>query len=100
MKRMHMFATAVALLHLLGVILTASYISGSSESQAPLVWVYWFFIDVPWSLLFWNIASGSLAVFHGVVGTLWWYVLAMLVWRLIAFVRTKAVPSRTSKRSR
>src|SRR5437879_10357257 len=38
LKRTHTVAVAVASVHLLGVLLTALYVSRSSEGQAPLVW--------------------------------------------------------------
>ncbi len=93
-KRIHVIATAVAGAHLLGVLLTAWYVSVSSEGQAPLVWAYWMFIDLPWSLPLWQLMSGSFVLIHGVVGTAWWYLIVRLIGRLIAFAKTKAGRSR------
>lgn len=96
MKRIHFVAAAFAAVHLSGVLLTAYYVSNSSAAQAPLVWVYWMFVDLPWSLLIWTLASGSLALLHGVIGTAWWYILVILVGKLIGAVRSKAARSRAS----
>jgi hypothetical protein len=93
-KRVHAIAAGVAAAHLLGVLLTEYYVSGSSDGQAPLVWVYWMFIDLPWSLPLWELMSGKLILIHGVIGTVWWYLLTIFIERLIAFVRTKAPRSR------
>src|SRR6202163_2352317 len=76
-KRTHMVAAAVAGVHLLGVLLTALYVSKSPDGQAPLVWAYWLFIDLPWSLPLWQLMSGSFVLIHGVIGTAWWYVLVL-----------------------
>jgi hypothetical protein len=89
MKRTHVVAAAVAGVHLLGVLLTALYVSGSTAGQAPLVWVYWMFIDLPWSLPLWQLMSGSFVLIHGVIGTAWWYLLVLLIGRLIAFAKAK-----------
>jgi hypothetical protein len=48
------------------------------------------FADLPWSLPLWQLMSGSYLFIHGVVGTAWWYVLVVLIGRLIAFLKTKA----------
>jgi hypothetical protein len=87
-KRIHFVAATVAVLHLLGVLLTAYFVSHSSAAQAPLAWVYWMFIDLPWSWLYWTMTtSGSLGVFHGVIGTAWWYILLILIGKLITAIR-------------
>jgi hypothetical protein len=85
-----MVAAAVAGVHLLGVLLTALYVSKSPDGQAPLVWAYWLFIDLPWSFPLWQLMSGSFVLIHGVIGTAWWYVLVLLVGRLIAFAKSRA----------
>jgi hypothetical protein len=85
-----MVAAAVAGVHLLGVLLTALYVSKSPDGQAPLVWAYWLFIDLPWSLPLWQLMSGSFVLIHGIIGTAWWYVLVLLVGRLIAFAKSRA----------
>jgi hypothetical protein len=89
-KRIFVVAIAVALLHLAGVLWTASYVSHSLEGQAPLVWAYWIFIDLPWSLL--PIESPLLV--HGLIGTVWWCVLVVILSRaatnVVAFFRGRA----------
>jgi hypothetical protein len=74
MKRVFVVATVVAILHLAGVLWTASYVSHSLEGQAPLVWVYWIVIDLPWSLL----PFQSPLLVHGLIGTVWWCVLIII----------------------
>ena len=95
-KRIYVVAAGVAAAHLLGVLLTAWYVSGSSEGQAPLVWIYWMFIDLPWSLPLWQLMTGSFVLIHGVIGTAWWYLLVILIGRVIAFAKTKMTRSRAS----
>jgi hypothetical protein len=99
-------ALTVALLHLLGVIATAWYVAQSTDGQAPMVWVYWAFIDLPWSLTYffghgytgWTEGhfggSPLLAqllyfphLLHAIVGTLWWYCLVRLVGMVVASMR-------------
>ena len=93
-KRTHVVASAVAGVHLLGVLLTALYVSQSTDGQAPLVWTYWMFIDLPWSLPLWQLMSGSFVLIHGVIGTVWWYLLVLLIGRLITFAKSKTAGSR------
>jgi hypothetical protein len=102
-------AAAVAVAHLLGVVATAWYVSESTDGQAPMVWAYWAFIDLPWSLAYffghgyggWAEAHSAshpvLAqllyfphLLHAVVGTLWWYFLVRLVGVLVARGRGRA----------
>jgi hypothetical protein len=105
----HSAAAAIAGVHLLGVVATAWYVAQSTAGQAPLVWAYWAFIDFPWSLAYvlqgptygtWVDAHSAghplLAqllyfphLLHGIVGTLWWYVLIVLIGKLVAFTKTK-----------
>jgi hypothetical protein len=88
-KRTHVVAAAVAAVHLLGVLLTASYVSGSSEGQAPLVWICWLFIDLPWSLPLWQLTSGSFVLLHGVIGTAWWYILVLFIGWLVTRIKAR-----------
>jgi hypothetical protein len=94
LKRTQVTAAAVAGVHLLGVLLTALYVSRSTDGQAPLVWAYWMFIDLPWSLPLWQLMSGRFVLIHGVIGTAWWYLLVLFVGRLVASARAKAARSR------
>jgi len=89
-KRTHAIAAAVAAAHLLGVFLTQYYVSTSSDGQASLVWAYWMFIDLPWSLPLWELMNGKFLLIHGVAGTAWWYLLILIIGRLVAFIRTRA----------
>jgi hypothetical protein len=102
-RRVQRVALVVAALHLLGVIVTAIYINASTEGQAPFVWIYWAFVDLPWSLAYllagpvyahWfeaHTGGHPLAaqflyfpyLLHGIVGTIWWYFLVVIVGKLI-----------------
>lgn len=83
----------VALVHLLLFFLTVLYVSQSHDGQAPLVWGIWAVIDFPVSLFYFvggnaysallHSVSGPIAWLlylphwiHGVLGALWWYLLA------------------------
>jgi hypothetical protein len=79
----------VATVHLLGVLLTQYYVSTSSDGQASLVWAYWMFIDLPWSMPLWEQVGGKLVLIHGVVGTIWWYLIALFIGKLVARVRPR-----------
>jgi len=94
LKLNHLIATILAGLHLLGVLLTTFYVSNSADGQAPLVWAYWMFLDMPWSLPLWQLMDGRFFLIHGVIGTAWWYALALLVWRLFAYARASVLAKR------
>lgn len=90
-----------AAIHFLGVLLTAWMVAHSS-SWAGVVWMIWAVIDLPLSLAYlpamldyfgWvdslDKAHPILAqilyfphLFHGLVGTIWWYFLPFLVARI------------------
>ncbi len=86
-------ATVLAILHLLAVVAFAVYLHQSNEGQAILLWTMWTPIDFPVSLLVpWGLevlSSGSewssalrLAlpyVVHGILGTIWWFCLPLMV---------------------
>jgi hypothetical protein len=75
----------VALVHLLGTLLTSWYVSVASETdgQAVLVWAIWAIIDLPVSALAYQLSGFSPLVVHGVIGSTWWYFLALVVRRLL-----------------
>lgn len=91
LERNHLIAAILAGLHLLGVLLTALYVSGSADGQAPLVWAYWMFVDMPWSLPLWQLMEGRFILIHGVIGTAWWYAVVLGVGRLFIYARTKVL---------
>jgi hypothetical protein len=71
------------------------------DGQAMLLWTYWLVIDFPVSLLVplgWSLIDPDsplsrywLYGVHGVIGTIWWYVLPLIVAR----VYRRFVPTRT-----
>src|SRR5665213_462282 len=93
--------------HVVGVLLTIWYVTASTDGQAPLVWATWAFVDLPWSLAYmavgqfytnWLLAYSSAHpimaqllyfpyILHGIVGTLWWYVLPVVIYRVGVAVR-------------
>jgi hypothetical protein len=83
-------AAIVALLHLVGVLLTAWYVSVQEQSsgQAVLVWVYWTFIDFPISFLGYFLLDDNTFLTHALLGTIWWFVAIAGVARLLEASRT------------
>lgn len=85
----------LALGHLAAFLVTALYIAGSPVGQVALIWILWFPVDLPWSLLYFvlgenyslwveKLSQKSLVLssilyaphlIHGVIGTIWWYFL-------------------------
>ena len=84
-KTRRLSAAIVAGIHLFGILLTWLYVSNSSEGQASLLWVYWAFIDFPFSLLY-SLLDNNFLVVHGAIGTVWWYFLTALLINLISIV--------------
>ena len=104
------WALAVAVVHLLGVVATAWYVAQSTDGQAALVWGYWAVIDFPWSLAYVLVGHGYTGwaeahsvshpllaqllyfphLLHGVVGTVWWYCLVLLIGKLVSRLRGRA----------
>jgi hypothetical protein len=94
----HKLGATLAGAHLLGVLLTAWYVAHLS-SWAGVVWVVWGVIDFPLSLAYLLAMPGYFSwvdaldnthpalaqllyfphLFHGLVGTVWWYFLPILV---------------------
>jgi hypothetical protein len=87
---------SLALLHLVAFVLLALYIRLSADPQAPLLWGVFAVIDFPLSLiyLFAGNFSHSLPhleqswfaqflyfpyLIHGLLGTVWWYLLPRFV---------------------
>ena len=90
-RKAHRVAAVVAAIHFIAVCLTYWYVSAATvdTGQTGLVWVYWLFVDFPWSLPLWQLMSDHLFVIHGVIGTAWWYLLVVLIGRVIAFAKSK-----------
>ena len=90
-------------IHLLFFLLTISYLNSSHTEQASFIWIIWFPVDLPWSLLYliggeeygqWvetiyrysPIISEILYtphLVHGIIGTIWWFFLPKIVHRLL-----------------
>ena len=87
LRKTYLVAAIVALAHLIAVGATAWYESSSDAGQAPMVWVYWAFIDFPVSLLYASL-NDSVLIVHGIIGTLWWFVLLVLLSKML----TKLLP--------
>jgi hypothetical protein len=85
-------AGIVAAVHLVGVVLTAWYVSVASQTsgQAVLVWVYWGFIDFPISFLAYSLLNGQFFLAHALIGTLWWFFLVAVIVRIIQALRGRA----------
>ena len=95
-KKIYWFAAGAASMHLLGVGVTEWYVSTSSAGQAPMVWVYWAFADFPLSLLY-AFLDDSFLIVHGLLGTIWWYFLTVVLARcLVALMGLKQRKSKGS----
>ena len=83
----HYIGVALALLHTIGFLAMAFYISKLTDPQAPLLWSMFAIIDLPVSLLY--LVAGSLPsltkivygpyLIHGLLAPIWWYFLPKLV---------------------
>jgi hypothetical protein len=82
-------AIVVAIFHLLGVILTAWYVSTAEQTsgQAVLVWALWGIVDLPVSFLGYFLLDGQFFLVHGVIGTLWWFFLITVITRIVQALR-------------
>lgn len=93
-RTLHIAASAIALIHLAGVGITAAYVANSADGQAPMVWALWLFVDLPWSLLFFMWDTSFLVTF-GLLGTLWWYGVAFALGNLVILLRKRHSRPRT-----
>lgn len=95
--RLNRLGITFAAIHLLGVLLTAWFVAHSS-SWAGVVWMVWAVIDLPLSIAYLPAMLGYFGwvdsldnthpilaqilyfphLFHGVVGTIWWYFVPVL----------------------
>lgn len=84
-KGTHRIGSFVATVHLLGVLLTVWYVSIASDSsgQAGMVWAFWIVADLPISFLAYELTNSGIILVHVVLGTIWWYFLAMVLTRLL-----------------
>jgi|HubBroStandDraft_1064217.scaffolds.fasta_scaffold1126486_1 hypothetical protein len=84
-------ATIVAAIHLVGVVLTAWYVSVAEQTsgQAVLVWALWLIIDLPVSFLGYWLFEGQFFFVHAVVGTLWWFFLITVITRILQALRRR-----------
>ncbi|PHR26010.1 MAG: hypothetical protein COA36_13235 [Desulfotalea sp.] len=88
-KKIGVFLASV---HLSAIIAFICYLEflPKPDGQEPLMWVYWLIIDFPVSLLvllffLLNITSHiMLYLVHGIVGTVWWLFVPVIVNRLYA----------------
>ena len=83
----HLIATLVATAHVLGFLTTWYYVATSPEGQAPMIWLLWTFIDLPFSLLY-EPTQESILVIHGIFGPIWWYLIAYFVGKYVLFHKT------------
>ena len=83
----------LAAVHLVGFILFTLYLHSSSEGQAPLLWALWLPLDFPVSLIvikgfdlippdsqLGSFLTKWLPYFvHGLLGTIWWFFIPVLI---------------------
>jgi hypothetical protein len=99
----------LAAVHLLGFLTTALWVSASTDGQAPLIWVLWAFVDLPWSLVYVLIAQPYTQwldvlsynhpllahylylpyILHGFIGTIWWFFLPTIIGGIIRGLRAR-----------
>ena len=87
-------AIGLAVLHFVLFLAFVTYFRGANhhDGQAMLLWSYWLVIDFPVSLLVpagWSLIEPDspltrywLYLVHGVLGTVWWFVLPLIVARI------------------
>jgi hypothetical protein len=100
-RKLHKFGAIFAGIHLFGVLLTAWYVAHAS-SWAGVIWMVWAVIDIPLSLAYLPAMLGYFGwvdsldnahpvlaqllyfphLFHGLIGTIWWYFLPTLISKL------------------
>jgi hypothetical protein len=87
-------AAIVAAVHVVGAALTAWYVSVAerTDGQAVMLWVYWMIIDLPVSFLSYELLNVQPVIVHLVIGSLWWFVLAVVLTRLIRSMRGIRTP--------
>ena len=89
-RQAYRVASIVAGTHLVGAVLTAWYVSVAEQhsGQAVMVWAFWALIDIPISLVGYELLDGHVAMLHIFVGSLWWFFLAAVLTRLVQTART------------
>jgi hypothetical protein len=90
-KGAYRIAAFVAAIHLVCVALTAWYVSAEEQTsgQAVLVWAIWLLIDFPVSFLGYFLFEGQFFLVHAVIGSLWWFFLAVVVTRIVQAIRRR-----------
>ena len=61
-----------------------------------MVWAIWALIDIPVSLIGYELLDGHVAMLHIVVGSLWWFFLAAVLTRLVQAIRGNRSSGSTS----
>ena len=89
-------------IHFIAFVLTVIYVNNSSSEQSEFIWLLWFPVDFPWSLL--HLVGGkqygrfirliydySYVLYsmlytpylvHGYIGTIWWFFLPKIIKKL------------------
>ena len=96
-RQAYRVASIVAGTHVVGAVLTAWYVSVAEQhsGQAVMVWAFWALIDIPVSLIGYELLDGHVAMLHIFVGSLWWFFLAAVLTRLIQAAPMKRPPGST-----
>lgn len=112
-KKRNSLGLTLAAIHLAAFIATAVFVGASPAEQIQLIWLLWFPIDLPWSLLHLFAGAGysewqretsnSLPIVgyvlylphlvHGVLGTIWWYYVPRMI---LYFKRRRASGAKQS----
>jgi hypothetical protein len=94
-KKLFGIGAAFAIVHLLGVCLTAWNGSTALAEQAPWLWVFWIVIDLPWSFLLYQLTDWSPVIVHGLI-SIWWFFLPILIGKMVIRLRSVFRPKRAT----
>ena len=96
---------AAAILHLIIFFWIVLYVYFSNDGQASMVWIIFFIIDFPVSLVYlfagamysqwFDGLDGTMFAqilylphfIHGILGTIWWYFLPKILMRTLTYLR-------------
>lgn len=67
--------------------MTIFAVAHSDSGEAGMVFVLWAFIDFPWSFALIDLLDWNVWIIHGLIGTVWWFVLTVLVIRAVTAVK-------------
>lgn len=91
-QKQYIFGVILALFHTCLLLYTFYYVNAieAGTAQIQLVWVFWLIIDFPISIfMILHLFLGgyvevfSILLIHGLIGTIWWFLLPTLVVKIL-----------------